>query len=76
MIVNNYTFIEFMNTFVDACHYAWNDGHKDIEFITLPEGLFPCLEECVNPITRSVVKVKRTDLLSLCTFAANPKEEL
>lgn len=71
-LVPPYTLDDFMKEIGQACEKAWLSEWRDIVSIKLPMNLFPCLAEIRNPITRSVIKVERVELLDLCDFSPNP----
>lgn len=70
-----YDFATFARQFAEYCKAVWLADHSDVTAISLPQGVFPDLEEAINPVTRSVVRVERYPLFasrSLSPWATAP----
>ena len=63
----DFTWNGFVHAVYEACKAAWDDGRREIESVTLPEGAFPAIGELQNPITRSLIPVKRLPLVKVAS---------
>ena len=70
-IVPPYTLTDFMNEITEACKAAWEGGRNEICVIRVPNGMFPNVTECRNPITRSIIKIERVTMFDtgMCVLA-------
>lgn len=57
------TFTQFLKLVSNECIKAWDNGKGDPYRVCLPHGVFPYVTEIVNPVTRSVIRVKRVPWL-------------
>jgi hypothetical protein len=48
-----------------ACKEAWDDGHREVASVTLPEGVLPHLGQLQNPVTRTAIPVRRAPLITI-----------
>jgi hypothetical protein len=60
-----FTLDDLYDAVFQACKQAWDDGHREIASVTLPEGVLPELASLQNPITRTLIPVVRVPLVAV-----------
>ncbi len=70
-VVPPYTLDDFTRDVYKACKKAWEDGRNEIAVIDIPNGMFPNVTEFRNPITRTVIEVRHSNMISngMCVLA-------
>jgi hypothetical protein len=67
-----FTLDSLYDAVAQASKQAWDDGHREIASVTLPEGVLPELASLQSPITRAMIPVRRVPLVTIAETAHVP----